>query len=57
MKSQILLEMKTILLLVSLVFSGMALSSCTNDEGDDLEVLTPEETEEQLALTKDNQKA
>lgn len=46
--------MKTILLLVSLVFSGMALSSCTNDEGEDLEVLTPEETEEHLALSKEN---
>lgn len=35
----------------------MALSSCTNDEGEDLEVLTPEETEEQLALSRDNLEA
>ncbi len=36
--------MKTILLLITLVFSTMAVTSCTNDEGDqDLEILTPDE--------------
>jgi len=38
--------MKTILLLVSLIFAGMALGSCTNDEGEDLEILTPTEEED-----------
>ncbi|MEM9077692.1 MAG: hypothetical protein AAGC43_11660 [Bacteroidota bacterium] len=36
--------MKTILLLVSLVFAGFALGSCTNDEGEtEFEILNPEE--------------
>ncbi|UII74991.1 hypothetical protein LV716_12055 [Flagellimonas sp. HMM57] len=36
--------MKTILLLITLVFTSMAVTSCTNDEGDqDLEILTPDE--------------
>ncbi len=36
--------MKTILLLVTLIFSAMAVSSCTNDESDtELEFLNPEE--------------
>ena len=36
--------MKTILLLITIVFSSMAVTSCTNDEGDqDLEILTPDE--------------
>ncbi|GMN07531.1 hypothetical protein MTsPCn5_29200 [Croceitalea sp. MTPC5] len=36
--------MKTLLLLIALLFSSMAMSSCTNDEGDqDVEILTPEE--------------
>ncbi len=38
--------MKTILLLVSLVFTGMALGSCTNDESEDLDLLTPQDEEE-----------
>ncbi|WP_350287206.1 hypothetical protein [uncultured Croceitalea sp.] len=40
--------MKTILLLVALVFSSMAVTSCTNDEGEqDVEILNPdEETQE-----------
>ena len=42
--------MKTILLLVTLIFSAMAVSSCTNDEGEtEFERLTPEE-EQQMAL-------
>lgn len=40
--------MKTILLLITVLFSSMAVTSCTNDEGDqDLEIITPEE-EKQL---------
>ncbi|AEM69682.1 hypothetical protein Murru_0632 [Allomuricauda ruestringensis DSM 13258] len=36
--------MKTILLLITLIFSAMAVSSCTNDEGEtEFEFLTPEE--------------
>ncbi|MCK0160587.1 hypothetical protein [Allomuricauda sp. F6463D] len=42
--------MKTILLLITLIFSGLAVSSCTNDEGDsEFEHLNPEE-EQQMAL-------
>ncbi|MBW8199918.1 hypothetical protein [Flagellimonas abyssi] len=42
--------MKTILLLVTLVFSAMAVSSCTNDEGEtEFEHLNPDE-EQQMAL-------
>jgi hypothetical protein len=42
--------MKTILLLITLVFSGMAVSSCTNDEDDtDFQIINPEE-EQQTAL-------
>jgi len=42
--------MKTILLLITLIFSAMAVSSCTNDESDtEFELLTPEE-EQQAAL-------
>ncbi|NKI33179.1 hypothetical protein [Croceivirga thetidis] len=40
--------MKVILLLLTVFFTIMAVSSCTNDEGEDLEILTPEEQEEQL---------
>ena len=43
--------MKTILLLVSLVFAGCALGSCTNDEGEtEFEVLTPEEENSSVGL-------
>lgn len=36
--------MKTILLLITLIFSVLAVSSCTNDEGEtEFEFLTPEE--------------
>ncbi|WP_437398040.1 hypothetical protein [Flagellimonas lutimaris] len=49
--------MKTILLLITLIFSAMAVSSCTNDEGDtDFEILTPEE-EQQAALKLEQEKA
>ena len=42
--------MKTILLLISIAFTCFAVSSCTNDEGEnDLDFITPDE-EEQLAL-------
>lgn len=42
--------MKTILLLLTVVFATMAVTSCTNDEGEDLDVLTPTEEEEQLLV-------
>ncbi len=46
--------MKTILLLITLIFSAMAVSSCTNDESDtEFELLTPEE--EQQATLKAEQ--
>ena len=36
--------MKTIFLLIALLFSSIALSSCTNDEGEqDVEIINPEE--------------
>ncbi|WP_222984859.1 hypothetical protein [Flagellimonas meishanensis] len=42
--------MKTILLLISLIFTLLAVTSCTNDEGEnDLDFISPDE-EEQLAL-------
>lgn len=48
--------MKTILLLITVLFSSMALSSCTNDEGEtEFDRITPEE-EQQTALTKTEQK-
>jgi len=47
--------MKTILLLVTLIFSAMTVSSCTNDEGDtEFEHLNPEE-EQQMALKADQE--
>jgi len=40
---------KTILLCITLIFSGLALGSCTNDEGEnDLDVLMPDEDETSL---------
>ncbi|MHA7865382.1 hypothetical protein [Flagellimonas marinaquae] len=43
--------MKTILLLVTLIFSAMAVSSCTNDEGDtEFEFINPEEEQPTTAL-------
>ncbi len=43
--------MKTILLLVSLIFAGFALGSCTNDEGEtEFDVLTPDEEETSVLL-------
>ncbi|MEO9511924.1 MAG: hypothetical protein ABJN84_11400 [Flavobacteriaceae bacterium] len=36
--------MKTVLLLITVLFSSLAVTSCTNDEGDqDLELLNPDE--------------
>lgn len=46
--------MKTILLLITVVFSSMAVSSCTNDEGEDLDVITPND-EEELLIQNDQQ--
>ncbi|WP_192938421.1 MULTISPECIES: hypothetical protein [Flagellimonas] len=48
--------MKTILLLITVLFSSMAISSCTNDEGEtEFDRITPEE-EQQTALAKTEQK-
>lgn len=38
--------MKTILLLLTVAFSSLALSGCTNDEGEDLDVVIPNDEEE-----------
>jgi hypothetical protein len=39
--------MKVVLLLITVLFSSMALSSCTNDEGEgDLDILTPNDEQE-----------
>ncbi|MER3375082.1 MAG: hypothetical protein RIM83_10645 [Allomuricauda sp.] len=39
--------MKIILLLITVLFSSMAVTSCTNDEGDnDLDYLAPNDEEE-----------
>ena len=46
--------MKTILLLITVLFSSMAVSSCTNDEGEDLDVITPND-EEELLIQNDQQ--
>jgi len=49
--------MKTILLLITLIFSGMAVSSCTNDEDDtDFQIINPEE-EQQTALQLEQENA
>ncbi|WP_422860797.1 hypothetical protein ACOKFD_08190 [Flagellimonas sp. S174] len=43
--------MKTILLLVSLVFAGFAVGSCTNDEGEtEFEILNPGEEDSGASL-------
>jgi hypothetical protein len=42
--------MKTILLLLTVVFTSMAVTGCTNDEGEDLDVITPTDDEEQLLM-------
>ena len=44
--------MKTILLLLTVAFTSMAVTGCTNDEGEDLDVLTPNDDEEQLVVPK-----
>lgn len=43
-------KMKTILLLLTVVFTTMAVTGCTNDEGEDFDVITPNDEEEQLLL-------
>ncbi|MCL6272490.1 DUF3836 domain-containing protein [Muricauda sp. 2012CJ35-5] len=46
--------MKTVLLFITLFFAGMALSSCTNEEGEnDLDFITPEEEENSLYTEMD----
>ncbi|WP_164731714.1 hypothetical protein [Flagellimonas beolgyonensis] len=42
--------MKTILLLITILFSGMAVSSCTNDEADtEFDHLNPDEEQQSTA--------
>ena len=41
--------MKTVMLLLAVVFTSMAITGCTNDEGDeDIDVITPNDEEELL---------
>ncbi|SFC12994.1 hypothetical protein SAMN04487891_106111 [Flagellimonas taeanensis] len=48
--------MKTILLLITVLFSSMAISSCTNDEGEtEFDRINPEE-EQQATIVKTEQK-
>ncbi|RNC89334.1 MAG: hypothetical protein ED555_07485 [Allomuricauda sp.] len=43
------LTMKTVMLLLAVVFTSMAITGCTNDEGDeDIDVITPNDEEELL---------
>ncbi len=43
--------MKVVLLLITVLFSSMALSSCTNDEGDsDLDIITPNDEQERVSI-------
>lgn len=37
--------MKTILLLLTVCISSLALGSCTNDESEDIDIITPNEEE------------
>lgn len=50
MNPKFYIKMKTILLLLTVVFTTMAVTGCTNDEGEDLDVITPNDEEEQLLL-------
>lgn len=50
MNPKFYVKMKTILLLLTVVFTTMAVTGCTNDEGEDLDVITPTDEEEQLLL-------
>jgi len=44
--------MKTILLLITIIFSSMAVSSCTNDEGDtEFNHLNPDEEQQSASST------
>ncbi|MGX1929780.1 hypothetical protein [Flagellimonas sp. 2504JD4-2] len=49
--------MKTVLLFITLIFSSLALSSCTNEESEnDLDFINPNEEEEStLIVSKENQ--
>ncbi len=41
--------MKVVLLLITVLFASMALSGCTNDEGDnDLDIITPNDEQEKV---------
>lgn len=48
MNPKFYVKMKTILLLLTVVFTTMAVTGCTNDEGEDLDVITPTDEEEML---------
>ena len=48
MNPKFCVTMKTILLLLTVVLTTMAVTGCTNDEGEDLDVITPTDEEEML---------
>ena len=48
MNPKFYVTMKTILLLLTVVLTTMAVTGCTNDEGEDLDVITPTDEEEML---------
>jgi len=49
--------MKTILLLVTLIFSAMAVSSCTNDESEtEFEYINPDDEQQTTSKTEVEQK-
>lgn len=48
MNPKFYVKMKTILLLLTVVFTTMAVTGCTNDEGEDLDVITPTDEEDML---------
>ncbi|MBT8186752.1 MAG: hypothetical protein HKP38_07345 [Croceitalea sp.] len=47
--------MKTILLLLTVCISSLALGSCTNDEGEDIDIITPKEEEKSVQDPKNHQ--
>lgn len=41
--------MKRVFLIITIFFAGLAMTSCTNDEGDeDIDIITPNDEEEVL---------
>ncbi|MGW9687175.1 hypothetical protein [Flagellimonas sp. 2504JD1-5] len=49
--------MKTVLLLVTVIFSSLVFYSCTNEEGEnDLDFISPNEEEESILVASENEK-